>query len=264
MNENIYKNKIICHNNKRNLRGVISLRIIKDFKIPNFKFPKLKMEGISEINEENLSEPVQKKKDIKYEPKNYKTIKEIFDKSTTNFKDQIFMLEKFDHKQPYTEITYEKYRKDVIGLGMGLIKLLNQKHKRVVIIGENTYHWYVAYMAMLCGVGIAVPVDKELPANEIENVIKRSKATAVIYSAKKKEVIKKVKDNLPDVEYFIEMNSNNAINEKDVGANYIIEQGNRIVDSGDNSFMDIEIDPEEFKVLIFTSRNNFQCKRSYD
>ena len=82
----------------------------------------------------------------------------------------------------------------MIGLGTGLIKLLNLKDRRVVIIGENTYHWYVSYMAMLCGVGIAVPVDKELPANEIENVIRRSKASAVIYSTKKKEVIKKVKD----------------------------------------------------------------------
>ena len=72
-------------------------------------------------------------------------------------------------------------------------------------------------MSMLCGVGIAVPVDKELPANEIENVVKRSKASAVIYSAKKKEVIKKIKDNLPEVEYFIGMYSDEAINEKEVG-----------------------------------------------
>ena len=48
-------------------------------------------------------------------------------------------------------------------------------------------------MAMLCGVGIAVPVDKELPTNEIENVINRSRATAVIYSTKKKDVIKNYK-----------------------------------------------------------------------
>ena len=41
-----------------------------------------------------------------------------------------------------------------------------------------------------------MPVDKELPQNEIENVIKRAKATAVIYSTKKKEVIKKIEDNL--------------------------------------------------------------------
>ena len=217
------------------------------------------MEGISEIDEKTVEQPVIKKK-IKYETKNYKTIKEVFDKVTVEFKDRPFILEKFDHKEPFTEISYGQFRKDVIGLGTGLIKLLNLKEKRVVIIGENTYHWYVSYIAMLCGVGIAVPVDKELPANEIENVVKRAKASAVIYSTKKKEVIKKIKDNLPEVEYFIEMNEKSDIQGRDVGASYLIEQGNRMVESGDHTLMDIEIDPEEFKVLIFTSGTTSKAK----
>lgn len=238
------------------------MRILKEFKVPNFKFPKLKMDSITELDEVNLEEHTTKTKtkDIKYEANNFKTIKEIFEKATTKFKNEIFILEKFDHKEPFTEITYSKFREDVIGLGTGLTKVLNLKDKRVVIIGENTYHWYVSYMAMLCGVGIAVPVDKELPANEIENVIKRSRASAVIYSTKKKDVIKKVKDNLPEVDYFIQMNSDEEINGKDVGANYVINLGKKIVESGDTSFMDIKIDPEEFKVLIFTSGTTSQAK----
>ena len=115
-------------------------------------------------------------------------------------------------------------------------------------------------MAMLCGVGIAVPVDKELPANEIENVVKRAKASAIIYSKKKEEVINKIKDNLPEVEYFIEMNSDSRINGKDVGVNYVIDGGNRIVVSGDTSYMETSIDPEEFKVLIFTSGTTSAAK----
>lgn len=42
-------------------------------------------------------------------------------------------------------------------------------------------------MTMLCGAGIAVPTDKELPENEILNIIERSRATAVIYSTKEAE-----------------------------------------------------------------------------
>ncbi len=169
-------------------------------------------------------------------------------------------MEKFEHKEPYTEITYKQFREDVIGFGTGLNKILGLKDKRVIIIGENTYHWYVSYMSLLCGTAIAVPVDKELPANEIENVVKRAKASAIIYSKKKEEVIKKIKDNLPEVEYFIEMNSNNVIEGKDVGANYIIDQGKRIVESGDTSYMEVSIDPEEFKVLIFTSGTTSAAK----
>lgn len=239
---------------------------ILDFKVPDFKFPKFKMKEVSEIEEVNVDyekaqEAMKSKKEQKnYEATNYTTIKEIFEKSTKEFANLPFILERFKAKEPFTQITYREFREDVVNFGTGLNKILNLKGKRIVIIGENTYHWYVSYMTMLCGAGIAVPVDKELPANEIENVIRRAKASAVIYSTKKKDVIKKVKDNLPEVEYFVQMNCEDAISGKDVGLDYVIEQGKRIVESGDNSYEEIEIDPDEFKVLIFTSGTTSAAK----
>lgn len=239
---------------------------ILDFKVPDFKFPKFKMKEVSEIDEvkvdyEKAQEAMKSKKDHKnYKATNYTTIKEIFEKSTKEFASRPFILERFKAKEPFVQITYDQFRQDVIHFGTGLNKILNLKGKRIVIIGENTYHWYISYMTMLCGTGIAVPVDKELPANEIENVIKRAKASAVIFSTKKKDVIKKVKDNLPEVEYFIQMNSEEAVSGKEVGVDYVIEQGKRIVESGDKSYEEIEIDPDEFKVLIFTSGTTSAAK----
>ncbi len=243
------------------------MRILRDFKMPDFKFPKFKMEGLDEIEEMNVDlekkqEEIKNRKESKnYEPTTYQTIKEVFKKSTEEYKDLPFILEKFNHKdENFTVMTYGRFKEDVINLGTGLNRLLNLKDKRVVIIGENTYYWYVSYMAMLCGVGIAVPVDKELPENEIENVIKRSHAEAVIYSTKKKDVIKKIRDNVEEVKYFIQMNDSTPLENKDVGIEYIIKQGEQLVRSGDNSYMEIEIDPDEFKVLIFTSGTTSQAK----
>ena len=243
------------------------MRILRDFKMPDFKFPKFKMEGLDEIEEmkvdlEKKQEEIKNRKESKnYEPTTYQTIKEVFKKSTEEYKDLPFILEKFNHKdENFTVMTYGRFKEDVINLGTGLNRLLNLKDKRVVIIGENTYYWYVSYMAMLCGVGIAVPVDKELPENEIENVIKRSHAEAVIYSTKKKDVIKKIRDNVEEVKYFIQMNDSTPLENKDVGIEYIIKQGEQLVRSGDNSYMEIEINPDEFKVLIFTSGTTSQAK----
>ena len=242
------------------------MRILKDFKIPNFKFPKFKMEGLEKIEEMKVEYDPTKQPEVKrdkrnYEPTTYKTIKEVFNRSTEMFADRPFILEKLNHKdESFTEISYKQYRKDVIGLGTGLDKLLNLKGKPVVIIGENTYYWYVGYMTMLCSDGIAVPVDKELPPNEIENVIKRSRAAAVIYSPKKEEAIKKVRENLPEVSYFIEMNSDAEIDGKDVGIKYVINKGKEYYNAGIKDFENIEINPEEFKVLIFTSGTTSAAK----
>lgn len=244
------------------------MRILPDFKIPNFKFPKIKMKDIENIEEVKVNyEKLQKKQIIAekrkqrgYETTNYQTIKEVFDMAREKYANNIFMLEKFNPKGEFTKITYQEFAEDVIALGTALRNKYNLAGERVVIIGENTYHWYVSYMAMLCGVGIAVPVDKELPANEIENVIGRSKATAVIYSTKKKDVIKKVQDKLPTVKYFIQMNSDNELEGREIGFNTIVKQGKEMVKEGDNSFSRVEIDPEEFKVLIFTSGTTSNSK----
>ena len=240
------------------------MRILREFKIPKIKFPKFKMEGLEKIEEVKIdprSITEEKMDKRNYEATTYKTIKEVFERSIELYKDNPFILEKFNHKdEKFTEITYGKFGKDVIGLITGLNKMLSLKGKRVVIIGENTYYWYVSYMAMLCSDAIAVPVDKELPANEIENVIKRAHASCVIYSSKKEEIIKKVKENLPDVAYFVKMNSEEEINEKDVGIEYIIEDGKNLIRMGDKYYKNVKINPEEFKLLIFTSGTTSQSK----
>ena len=245
------------------------MRILRDFKVPDFKFPKFKMDGLSNIEEMNVDyESIQNQQEGKtkknskiYEITNYKTVKEIFQNSTTKYADNTFILEKFNSKEPFKEIKYSEFRSDVISLGTALNDYLKIKDTRVVIIGENTYHWYVSDMAMLCGSGIAVPVDKELPENEIINVINRSKATAVIYSTKKKEVIHKIIDSkATKVKYFIQMNSDDELKDGKVGLNYLIKQGNILLNNGNNSYMDIQIDPNEFKVLIFTSGTTSNSK----
>ena len=167
------------------------MRILHDFKIPNFKFPKFKMEGLEKIEEVNLQSDsvknVESRNDKRnYEPTTYKTIKEIFNRSTDMFGDRPFILEKLNHKdEAFSEITYREFRADVIGLGTGLDKYLHLNGKPIVIIGENTYFWYVSYMTMLCSDGIAVPVDKELPPNEIENLLQ------LFILRKKKKLLKR-------------------------------------------------------------------------
>lgn len=237
-----------------------------NFKMPKLKFRKIKMDTVEDLENVDIDYEKMKKENQKqkrtepYETTNYKTVKEFFTKSINEFSERPCILEKPDHKEPYKTYTYKEFGDDVIALGTAMIKLLNLKDKKVIIIGETQYDWYISYMAMLTGVGIAVPVDRELPLNELENVVRRSRASAIIYSPKKEDDVKKIRETIPEVEYFIEMKSDKDLDGKDVGINYLIDNGKRIVNSGDNSFMGIEIDPEEFKVLLFTSGTTSNSK----
>lgn len=238
---------------------------LRDIKVPKMKFKKMKMNMVEELNEidyEKLEKKnLKKKRETPYEDAtHYKTVKEFFLKSIKSYPNNPCILEKPNHKEPYKTITYKEFGEDVLALGTALINVLNLKDKRVIIIGETQYGWYVSYMAMLCGVGIAVPTDRELPVNELENIVRRSKASAIIYSPKKEEDIKKIKEKVPEVEYFIEMKSDKKIEEKEVGLEHLIELGKNLIKSGNDSFEKIEIDPEEFKILFFTSGTTSNSK----
>ena len=83
----------------------------------------------------------------------------------------------------YTPITYSHFYKDINTLGAAFIRrgLLG---KKIIITGDNCYAWCVSYMATVCGLGVVIPVDKEIPAEELANIAKVSGASAVIFSEK--------------------------------------------------------------------------------
>ena len=246
------------------------MRGLRDFKVPDFKFPKLKMKDMPEIEEVKVdyeaiqkAQENQKKKQVKYydDATDYSTIQEVFYKSIKQYAKNDFILEKFDSKGKYVSINYEQFGKDVVGFGTALTRKLQlDKNTRVLIISETTYHWYVTYMTMLSGNGIAVPTDKELPDNELENIVKRSKADIIVYSARKEDAIKKIMENVPEVKYFVKMYSEDGINGKNVGMQYLIEEGKALVENGDDSYSKVELIPDEFKVLLFTSGTTSNAK----
>ena len=237
---------------------------LRDFKMPKLKFKKMKInipEEIENIDYEKMAKKDKKKRNKPYEDRtHYKTVKEFFFKSVKENPDRPCILEKPNHKEPYVVKTYQEFYDDVIGLGTALTEVLKLKNKRIMVIGETQYDWYVSYMSLLCGAGLAVPVDKELPVNEIENVAKRSKVSAIIYSPKKADDIKKVRENLPDVEYFIEMKSDTGLSGKDVGIKNLIMLGQAVLNGGNTSFEKIKIDPDEFKILFWTSGTTSNSK----
>ena len=226
---------------------------LRDIKIPNFKFKKMKLDEnilheLANIDYEKEAKKIKHRNKPYEDMTHYETVREFFLRSIDMYSDRPCILEKKEHKEPYTTISYKEFGEDVIGLTTAMIDLLNLKDKRVIIIGETQYGWYISYMAMLCGVGIAVPTDKELPLNELENIITRSKASAIIYSPKKEEEINKIKEKNLNVEYYIKMKSNDKIEGKDVGLNYLVEVGRKLVENGNKKFYDIKINPDEFKI----------------
>lgn len=52
----------------------------------------------------------------------------------------------------------------------------------IAVIGENSYEWILAFLAIVTSGNVAVPIDKELPANEVATLISKADVTAVFCS----------------------------------------------------------------------------------
>ena len=248
-------------------------------KLPKIKIPKMKLDNIDRIEElrvdfekyiANAPKAILEREH--YPESHYNTIKEIFRYGTETFRDRPFILDKDKPRDKYfKEYTYGEFKNDVNALGTALISKYMNQGEPIVIIGENQYDWYVSYIAALCGAGIAVPLDKELPENEIELTINRAKATTVIYSPKLKGKIEKLmeKGKLPLVKCFVEMKSEELPEIKEagddefttcVGFDHVVMEGRVMIANGDTSYIDIETDPDEFRALFFTSGTTASAK----
>ena len=61
---------------------------------------------------------------------------------------------------------------------------LGLRGKRIAIIAPNRYEWCVSYLAITTSDMVVVPLDKSLPDNEIEDLIRRSKVDGIIFDKK--------------------------------------------------------------------------------
>lgn len=178
----------------------------------------------------------------------------------TDLKDMLKKTEKLYENRPaykiredvqkYKIITHKELRKMVNALGTQLIEL-GLKGKRIAVIGENRYEWQIAYLSVVCGTGIVVPLDKSLPENEIKRLIQRANVEAIFYSEKYEEQLQRIfKSKETKLKYLFSMDN---ITEQ-------IENGCKLVKTGNTKFIDAKINPEEMNIMLFTSGTTSESK----
>ena len=178
-------------------------------------------------------------------------LKDMINSSVENYGDKAAFLVKRKNIEGYVPVSYKQFKKDIDALGTALSSL-GLKGKRIALIGENRYEWAVTYLSVVNGLGVIVPLDKELPSNEIESLLVRSKADAIVFSSTNVEQIKAFSNDLKSVKYYINMDLNQGT-ENILSFNSLIEKGNQLLEQGDRTFINAEIDEEVMNMLLFTS-----------
>ena len=186
-----------------------------------------------------------------YEVRKIESIRDMVESSCEIFADCSAYLKKQKKTMPYETVTYAEFKKLVWNLGTKLLEM-GLSGKKIAIISENRFEWVIAYMATVCGDMTVVPIDLELAPSDLTNLVKISKASAVVYTGKLSEKLSNIKSDIPELEYTINMDSE-KVREGELDLYSLIEEGKKLRDNGDNSYDNITIDREAARILLFTS-----------
>ena len=194
-----------------------------------------------------------------YKAIGYENLKEMLQKSGEMYGNRPAYMFKTEVPGKFREITHKEFRDDINKLGTALIDL-GLKDKRIAVISENRYEWGVAYLSVVTGTGVIVPLDRALPDNEIESLILRSEVEAIFYSNKYNEVMNRLKEQgNTNIKYFISMDL-----EKQEDGIYsikeLIKQGKQLIEQGNREFLDAKIDAEKMSIMLFTSGTTAMSK----
>ena len=183
----------------------------------------------------------------------YKNVKEIIKDAVSKYPDCVaFTIKNKNGKNvSYKKITYKELNEDINAFGTALLSI-GLKGKRVAIIGKNRYEWILSYVTILNGVGIAIPLDKGLPEQEIITSLQRSKADIIIFEENMADLMKKIKDeNTTNLKTFILMDNIEKYDFLNIPK--LIEKGKEEVKKGNKEYTDAEIDNNKMSVILFTS-----------
>ena len=164
-----------------------------------------------------------------------------------------------DENKKYLTITHKQVREMIDALGTALIEM-GLKGKKIAVIGENRYEWEIAYLSIVCGTGIVVPLDKSLPENELESLIERSGVEAIFYSEKYKDELNRIiRRGTGKLKRLISMDLKKH-KEGVYSELELIETGKKLIRLGNRKFIDAKISPTKMNIMLFTSGTTSKSK----
>lgn len=175
-------------------------------------------------------------------------LKDMLKKSGKQYGEKIAYKLRIE-KNEYKQITHKEVRNMIDALGTSLINM-GLKGKKIAVIGENRFEWEIAYLSIVCGTGIVVPLDKSLPKKELEELIQRSGVEAIFYSKKYEETLKNIKRG--NLKYLISMDLDKSTKEI-YSQKELIKTGTKLIEKGNKEFIDAKINPKEMSIMLFTS-----------
>lgn len=151
------------------------------------------------------------------------------------------------NKTPIPGVSFNSLLENVLHFGGALKRLGIQEREHVAVIGENRVQWAISYLTAMAFNLVVVPIDKNLGANEILNILHESEASTVVFSNTYDSMFREKRPSLKHLKHYISMD----LAKQEDGIYSMTEMINE-TPALDRTKLPA-INPDEMAVIIFTS-----------
>ena len=199
-----------------------------------------------------------------YKARQYDTLRDMIRDSAVRFAQYPAFRFRDAPAGEVMEKSYPVFLSEMNELGTALASL-GLSGGNIAVIGENRYEWALSYLAVANGVGVVIPLDRMLPATEIEAMLVRGEVDALLYSAAFEEDIRGLSARNHRVRFYIRMNDTGEADLPEPDTRFLklenlMKLGATRIAEGDRSYLDAFLDPEAMKILLFTSGTSATSK----
>ena len=196
-----------------------------------------------------------------YEARKLRDFKDLLSQTVKKYPNSIaYQYKRWKNAEDFDYITksYEEFQNDVQALSTSLLQL-GLENKKIALIADNRYEWCTTYLAVTTGNMVIVPLDKALPNREIESLIQRSEADAVIFEKKYLEEFQKIrKEKIGNLQYLICMD--NIKDSSILDYQQLLLKGAIALKEGSTIYNTRIINPQKMSIMLFTSGTTSEAK----
>lgn len=186
-----------------------------------------------------------------YETTHFRDFREMVENVAKRFPDRnALSYKKNPHDKEISHYTYAQGREYVRDLATEFISM-GVENKTVAIVGEASCEWVFSYFSLMSTGAITVPIDKDLPIEDMASILNTAECEFIVYSSAIDKKITALTALVPTLRSYIFWGKSSIDGTMDLDE--VREAGRARFDGGDNSYYDREIDIDKVASIVFTS-----------
>jgi Long-chain acyl-CoA synthetases (AMP-forming) len=159
-------------------------------------------------------------------------------------------------KKEVVDKTYQELGQDSMAVSR-MVESLGMRGKHIAILGTTTYQWIVSFFGVTNSGSVAVPIDAQLPAEAICELLERADVEMLFFDEIRADVAVMAAEKCPRVRYIVSFQA--EVSRKDENGREGILSWEELRKQNEGDY-ETEIDPDQLCTILFTSGTTGKSK----